>query len=101
MTRLLSLLGLCARAGKLISGEKAVVAAVRGGNAHCVLLDAAASANATKSVTDACAYRRIPLIRTQENALGIAIGKPGRMAAAVTDPGFAQSLIRLSGQLDA
>ena len=27
MTRLLSLLGLCARAGKLISGEKAVVAA--------------------------------------------------------------------------
>ena len=101
MTRLLSLLGLCARAGKLISGEKAVVAAVRGGSAHCVLLDAAAAANATKSVTDACAYRRIPLIRTQENALGIAIGKPGRMAVAVTDPGFAQSLIRLSGQSDA
>ncbi len=98
MNRLLSLLGLCARAGKLVSGEKAAVAAIRGGSAHCALLDKAAAANTEKSVTDACAYHGVPLIRVEEDALGDAIGKPGRMAAAVTDPGFAEGLLKLAQQ---
>ena len=97
MNRLLSLLGLCARAGRIISGEKAVVNAVRTGAACCVLLDGAAAFNAEKAVSDACRFYDVPLIRTEENSLGEAIGKPGRMAAAVTDPGFARSILKLSG----
>jgi len=96
MNKLLSMLGLCTRAGKLISGEKAVIAAVRAKSAHCALLDAAASDNAVKSVTDACTYHNVPLVRIEANALGYAIGKPGRMAAAVMDAGFAQNILALA-----
>ena len=39
MNRALGMLGLCARAGKLVTGEKAVVQLIRAGGACAVLLD--------------------------------------------------------------
>ena len=95
MNRVLNMLGLCMRAGKLISGEKAVVQAVRMGAACVVLLDGGAAANAEKDISDACAYYEVPLIRTEADELGYAIGKPGRMAAAVTDPSMADRILEL------
>ena len=96
MDRMLNMLGLCARAGKLITGEKACVQAVRGGGACAALLDGAASPNAVKALRDACRSHGVPLLRTGEYALGDAIGKPGRMAAVVTDPRMAERIIALS-----
>ena len=96
MKALLNMLGLCARAGKLITGEKACVQAVRGGDAFVALLDGAASANAVKAMGDACHSHGVPLVRTGEYMLGDAIGKPGRMAAVVTDAGMARRIIELS-----
>ena len=96
MNRLLNMLGLCARAGKLISGEKACVQAVRGGGVHVVLLDGAASDNAEKAVTQACETHGVPLVRTGAFELGDAIGKPGRMAAVVTDAAMARRIIELN-----
>ena len=96
MNRALNMLGLCARAGKLISGEKACLQSIRNGGAYVVLLDASAAKNAVKSITDACTYREVPLVRTPEDELGNAIGKPGRMVVAVTDPGFAKRIIELT-----
>ena len=97
MDRVLSMLGLCARAGKLITGEKACVQAIRGGGAFVALLDGAASENAVKALSSACESHSVPLLRTEAFALGDAIGKPSRMAAAVTDARMAQRLIALSG----
>jgi len=94
--RMLNMLGLCARAGKLITGEKACVQAIRAGSAHVALLDGAASANAVKALTDACTSHGVALVRTWDSALGDAIGKPGRMAAVVTDAGMAARIIELS-----
>ena len=94
--RMLSMLGLCMRAGKIISGEKACVQAVRMGGACAVLLDGAAAKNTTKSVSDACGFYEVPLVIAPENELGFAIGKPGRMVAAVTDPSMADRIIQLS-----
>ena len=96
MKAMLNMLGLCARAGKLITGEKACVQAVRAGSAYAALLDGAASQNAAKAVGDACASHGVPLVRTGEYKLGDAIGKPGRMAAAVTDAGMAARIMELS-----
>ena len=96
MDRMLNMLGLCARAGKLVTGEKACVQAIRAGNACVALLDGAAAANAVKAVTQACGTHGVALVRTGEFALGDAIGKPGRMAAVVTDAGFAGRIIELS-----
>ena len=96
MDGMLNMLGLCARAGKLITGEKACVQAVRSGAAFAAVLDGAASANAVKALGDACRSHGVPLLRTGEYALGEAIGKPSRMAAAITDAGMARRIIELS-----
>ena len=96
MGRLLGMLGLCARAGRLITGEKACVQAVRGGSAFAVVLDGAASENAVKAVSRACETHGVPLVRTGAYALGDAIGKPDRMAAAITDARMAARIIELS-----
>ena len=95
MSRALGMLGLCARAGKLITGEKACVQAIRTGGAFAAVLDGAAAQNAVKAVTQACESHGVPLLRTGEFALGEAIGKPSRMAAAVTDARMAARIIEL------
>ena len=95
MNRALNMLGLCARAGKLISGEKACLQTIRGGGAYAVLLDAGAAKNAVKSISDACSHHGVPLLHAPEFELGDAIGKPGRMVAAITDEGFAKRILEL------
>lgn len=96
MKRTLNMLGLCMRAGKLITGEKACLQAVRADGACAVLLDAGAAKNASKAMADACAYRDIPLVTVPADELGYAIGKPGRMVAAITDPSFADRILELA-----
>ena len=96
MNRALNMLGLCARAGKLISGEKACLQLIRSGGAQVVLLDAGAAKNAVKSISDACSHHQVTLLSAPEFELGDAIGKPGRMVVAVTDEGFAKRIIELS-----
>lgn len=95
MKRWLSMLGLCMRAGKLVSGERACVQAVRAGAAFVAILDEAAAGNAEKAVSNACASHDVPLLRAPEGKLGDTIGKPGRMVAAVTDPSFADRILEL------
>ena len=96
MKRMLNMLGLCMRAGRIISGEKACVQAVRAGGACAVVLDRAAAKNAVKAVSDACAFHQVPLVYAPENELGDAIGKPGRMVAAITDPSMADRILMLA-----
>ena len=96
MNAAMNMLGLCARAGKLVTGEKACVQAARAGGVHAMLLDGAASDNAVKAVSQACHTHGVPLLRTGPFELGNAIGKPGRMAAGVTDAGMAARIIELN-----
>ena len=96
--RALNMLSLCRRAGRLVSGEEACLNAIRRGTARLVVVDEAASANTRKMFTDSCAYYDTELIYAPAQALGAAIGKPGRMAVAVTDEGFAQSILKLTGR---
>ena len=92
MNRAMGLLGLCARAGKVQSGEQAAELAVRRGQAELILLDGAASQGTRKAFQDACAYHSIPIRLTDAEELGWAIGKPGRRVAAITDGKLAKKL---------
>ena len=100
MKRITQLLGLCMRAGGVLSGEKACVQAIRAGQAYVALLDGAAAGNARKSLGDACRSHDVPLIELEADSLGYAIGKPGRMAAVVTNEGFAKRLIELAAEME-
>ena len=92
MNRALGLLGLTARAGKIQSGEQAAELAIKKGQAQLIILDGAASRSTCKAFMDACTYHSIPIRITDADALGDAIGKPGRRIAAITDGKLAEKL---------
>ena len=93
-----SMLGIARRADVLTLGTDAARAAVAAGQAALMLVDAGASDNTQKRLADTCAYYGVRLARTQPGRLGQAIGKPGRMCAAVSKGTLCDRLIALAGQ---
>lgn len=96
--KLLSTIGLCARARKLVMGTPMVTEALREGGKSPVLvvLEAAdTSANTHARLLSKCTYYRTPLYRlpVSTERLGHAIGKSGLVAAVgVTDAGLLRAL---------
>ncbi len=94
LDRIHSLIGLATRAGKTVSGETAVLSAIRSGKAELVLISAEASERTKKKFQDKCTYYNIPYRFSGDlESLGKAVGKPFRAVAAVMDRGFAEKLI--------
>ncbi len=91
----LSLLGLAAKAGKVVSGEFACEKAVRSGSAYLVLTAEDASENTKKKFRDMCSYYEVPFytIGTKEE-LGSAIGKEYRATLAMTDENFSAATVK-------
>ncbi|MGO4887739.1 YlxQ family RNA-binding protein [Anaerobacillus sp. MEB173] len=95
----ISLLGLAARARKLVTGEELVVKDIRKGNLNLVLLSADASELTKKKITDKCNYYSVPCRIVSDRAtLGEAIGKGERVVIGVTDIGFSKKLITIIDQ---
>ena len=92
MKKLLGMIGLCARAGRLTTGEGACEKLVRSGKARVAFIDGEASENARKALTNACATYGVTLITLPAGELGRISGKTGRMAAATADESFAASM---------
>lgn len=93
--QVVNFLGLCMRAGRVISGQEACVDLIRQEEAALVLLDGGASENTRKRIQDACQSHGAPLWALGEGALGSAIGKRGRMVIALKADGMAQKLLGL------
>lgn len=91
--RILSMLGLAAKAGKVVSGEFSTEKAVKSGSAFLVVVSAEASENTKKMFRNMCSFYQVPMyIYAPKEALGHAIGKEFRASLAVLDEGFAKSL---------
>lgn len=103
--RLLGMLGLCARAGRLICGVPLICDAMRAGRRGKIpllVLEAAdTSVNTHKRVTDRCAFyetetRRIPV---SGDELAHAVGHSGVLGAvAVTDKRMADAVRAILAQ---
>ena len=93
--QVIGFLGLCMRAGRVISGQEACVDLARQDEAALVLMDAAASENTRKRITDACHSHNTPLYELSDGLLGNAIGKKGRMVVALKADGMARKLLAL------
>ena len=94
--KILSLLGLCRRAGKLVSGNAKVEGAIQNGTALLVLIASDASDNTKKKFTDKCMFYEVPHACVfSKDSLGSAIGYEERAVTAVTDAGFADKLTGL------
>ncbi len=92
--RTLGLLGMAMRAGKVASGEKMTLDAIRSGKAQLVLVARDSSDNTRKLFRDKCAYYKVVHAEygTRE-ILGHALGRAGRSSVAVMDGGFARALL--------
>ncbi|MGL4522886.1 MAG: YlxQ family RNA-binding protein [Bacilli bacterium] len=91
-----SLLGLCARARKLVTGEELVIKEVRTGKVKLVIMANDASERTKKTVRNKCSFYEVPLQEFGERtALGQAIGKEARVIIGISDAGFAKSLKKL------
>lgn len=92
--KLLSLLGLATKAGKISSGEFSTEKAVKTGRARLVIVSAEASDNTKKSFTDMCTYYKVPVYCFGgKGELGHAMGKEMRASLAVLDEGFAKAIV--------
>lgn len=93
--KILSLLGLAKKGGKVASGEFAVENAVKSGKAHLVIVALDASDNTKKLFTDKCSFYNVPIeYYSDKESLGHALGFQMRTSVAVLDSGFAGSLIK-------
>lgn len=95
--KVLSLLGLSAKSGNLVSGEFSTEKAVKEHKAALVVVAEDASDNTKKSFSNMCAYYHVPMIVfADKETLGHAIGKQFRASAAVTQDGFAKAILKLT-----
>lgn len=93
--KVLMLLGLATKAGKLVSGEFMVEKALKEGTAFLVLVAEDASENTKKHFSDMCVYRNIPIrFYGEKEFIGKSVGKEFRANVALTDEGFAKSILK-------
>lgn len=91
--KILLMLGLAAKAGKIASGEFSTEKAVKSGSAFLVVVSEEASENTKKLFRDKCSFYQVPMhLYASKEELGSAIGKQFRASLAVLDEGFAKSL---------
>ncbi len=92
--KVLNLLGLAQRAGKIVSGTPLVAKAIRNKQAVLIFMANDLHENSRKEISPKAVSQNLP-IQTEFNAdeLSQAIGKR-RKVLAVTDRNFAQALIK-------
>lgn len=98
--KMYGLIGLAKRAGRLLCGLGSVVDGVRGKNVHLVIISEDASVLTKKKITDKCGFYNVKYIFFGGmNSLGRAIGYNECSAVAVTDKGFADSLLDIYNKM--
>ena len=91
--KVLSFIGICMKAGKLVSGEFSVDKAVKGGQAYLVLVAGDVSPGSKKHYTDMCRYYHVPILfLSSKEELGRTLGKEYRASLAVLDENMARAL---------
>ena len=91
--KVLSMIGLATKAGKVASGEFSVEKMVKSNKAYLVIVADDASDNTKKMFTNMCAFYEVPVyFYSDKETLGHAIGKQFRASLAVVDEGFRNTI---------
>jgi ribosomal protein L7Ae-like RNA K-turn-binding protein len=98
MDKRLGMLGLCARAGGLVSGGFMAEKAISEGSARFVLIAEDASLNTVKKFENKCRFYEVPyVICSNSDELGHLIGKESRTIVVITDERFASEIKKRFG----
>lgn len=95
--RLYGLIGICAKAGKIRSGEFSTEKSVKSGKAKLVIVANDASEKTKKRFSDMAEFRKIPFNADlcDKDTLGHIIGREFRASLAVEDAGLAKNILSL------
>lgn len=99
MTKLLSLLGLAKKAGRLSVGTENTIESVRKGKSVLVVASERASEGTKKLINDKTAYYKTEavFIPVDTEAFGKAFGKTATACVSVNDQGFASAVKKILG----
>lgn len=99
--KILSMISLATKAGKIVSGEFSVEKAVKEGRATLVIIADDASDNTKKMFRNMCTYYKVPLyFFGGKDELGHAMGKELRASLALTDNGFGNAIEKQLNQMN-
>jgi ribosomal protein L7Ae-like RNA K-turn-binding protein len=97
MNRLLGLLGLGYRGGRIAVGVEAVRKELQAGKCWCVVLAEDASPRAVEKVVRLARAKRVQLLPgPRAAAIGAQLGKPPVMAVGVRDRALASGIVQLT-----
>ena len=97
--KVLSLLGLATKAGKIASGEFSTEKSVKSGKGFLVLVAADASENTKKKFRNMCEFYEVPVyFLADKEELGKFCGKEFRASLAVQDENFAKAMLTESAR---
>ncbi len=95
--KLISLLSLAQKSGKLCAGEYSCEKALQNGNAKLIIIASDASDNTKKKFENKAFFYNVKvLVLADRQSLSQAIGKENRVTLAITDKGFADRLLEQS-----
>lgn len=91
--KILAMLGLAQKAGKVVSGEFSTEKAVKSGKAFRVIVAGDSSDNTKKMFSDMCTFYKVPIhFFSDKETIGHSIGKQFRASLAILDEGFANTI---------
>ena len=93
MNKILNFLGLCMKAGKIISGEQGVESAIKNNKAKFVIIASDASNNTIKKFKNSSSYYNIDFfIGFSKEEISLAIGKYNIAVIAILDENFSKKI---------
>ena len=94
--KVMSLLGIAMKAGKVASGEFSVEKSIKEKKAYLVLVAMDASDNTKKMFRNMCTFYEVPYYEFgKKEELGHALGKEMRASLAIQDEGFSKAVVKL------
>lgn len=91
----LAMVGLAAKAGRVVSGEFAVEKSLKQGKTALVIIAGDASENTKKKFRNMCSYRNVPIyFFSDKSELGRTVGKENRSSLAIVDENFAAAVTK-------
>ncbi|MCX7714618.1 MAG: ribosomal L7Ae/L30e/S12e/Gadd45 family protein [Clostridia bacterium] len=93
--KVLGMIGLAKRAGKVVSGEFLCDKAIKEGRSRLVIIACDASEMTKKAVKDACAFYKVECFEyADKESLGSFTGSDIRAVVSINDENFAQEIVK-------
>ena len=101
MNKILGMLGLAKKAGKVVTGEFLCDKAIKSRQSHLIIISEDISENGKKAITDSCIYYGVPyIVSSSSKELGHITGGGKRVVVSVNDENFKNAILSKIERID-